>query len=77
MPTLTQDDVGKKVVNRDGEQIGMVSAVDHGHIRVDPDPGLADSIKSRLGWMDTDDDDYLLEESHIETVTDDEVRLSH
>jgi hypothetical protein len=72
---ITDEDEGKKVVDATGEKIGIVSGVRGGTAYVDPDPGLAENLKSRLGWGDVDQDDYPLEESHIETVMDDEIRL--
>lgn len=75
MPTITDDDEGKTVVNQQGESIGLVSGVRGGKAYVDPDPGLADKIKSKLGWEDVDEDDYHLDDDQIDTITDDEVRL--
>lgn len=72
---VTDDDEGKDVVNERGEKIGIVSDVRHGTAYVDPDPGLTDEIKSKLGWGDVDDDDYPLQEARIREVTDDEIRL--
>lgn len=72
---FTDDDVGKDVVNARGDKIGIVSAVDHGTAYVDPDPGMTDKIKAKLGWEDRDDDTYPLQEQSVETVTDDEIRL--
>ncbi|KDS91003.1 hypothetical protein FK85_07445 [Halorubrum saccharovorum] len=74
--TLTADDEGKDVVNSDGDKIGRVTNVEHGKAHVDPDPGLADTIRSKLGWGDDDEEDYVLNTSSIETVTDDEIHLS-
>jgi len=72
---LTEDDEGKTVVDTNGDKIGIVSGVRGGTAYVDPDPGLTDSLKSRLGWGDVDQDDYPVDDAHIETVTDDEIRL--
>lgn len=36
---------------------------------------LTDSIRLKLGWGHAEEDDYALENNHIATVTDDEVRL--
>ena len=72
---LTEEDEGKKVVGATGEEIGIVSGVRGGTAYVDPDPGLTDNLKSRLGWGDVDQDDYPLDDAHIESVTDDEIRL--
>ncbi len=75
MTELTDADEGKNVVTADGDKIGMVSGVRGGRAYVDPDAGMTDRIKSMLGWEDVDEDDYALEESEIDTVTDDEIRL--
>jgi hypothetical protein len=73
---LTEKDEGKKVVNSDGDQIGMITGFRGGKAYVDPDPGLTDSLMSKLGWSDADDDDYAIENSEVESITDDEVHLS-
>jgi hypothetical protein len=73
--TVTDDDEGKRVVNSSGEAIGMVSTVRDGVAHVDPDPGITDTIRSKLGWGDADEGDYALEATRIDTVTDDEIRL--
>lgn len=74
--TLTEDDEGKHVKNARGDDVGLVVAVEHGEAHVNPDPGLADSIRSRLGWGDPDEEGtYKLDSSEIDSVTDDEIRL--
>ncbi|WP_049927778.1 hypothetical protein [Halopiger goleimassiliensis] len=72
---FTDDDEGKRVVNADGDEIGMIDSVEHGDAYVDPDPGMADTVKSKLGWGDADEETYKLEESSVESITDDEVRI--
>ena len=72
---VTDDDQGKAVVDSSGQKIGMVSEVRSGTAYVNADPGLTDTIRSKLGWSEADDDDYALEENRIHTVTDDEIRL--
>lgn len=72
---VTDDDEGKAVVDSSGREIGMVTEVDSGVAYVNADPGLTDSIRSKLGWGDADEDEYALEEDRIHTVTDDEIRL--
>lgn len=74
---VTDDDQGKTVVDSSGEKIGMVTEVRSGKAYVNADPSLTDSIRSKLGWGDDDDSDYELEESRIDSVTDDEIRLKH
>ena len=75
MTQLSAHDEGKRVVDQHGEEVGVVKSVEQGRAFVDPDPGITDKIKSRLGWDDMEEGDYLLETSRIETVTDDEIRL--
>ncbi len=76
--TLTVDDEGKRVVDTNGTQIGVVDDVDAGVAYVDPGSGMADSIKSRLR-RDRDVADgmerFQLDEDHVEEITADEVRL--
>lgn len=72
---VTQEDEGKRVVNFQGDKIGVVKQVDDGTAHVDPDPGITDQIRSKLGWNDADQSDYMLQEDRISTVTDDEIRL--
>ena len=72
---VTDDDEGKRVVNASGTEIGMVSTVRNGVAHVEPDPGITDTIRSKLGWGKADEGDYALDEKQIDTVTDDEIRL--
>ncbi|WP_311136939.1 hypothetical protein [Natronosalvus amylolyticus] len=72
---VTESDIGKTVVNANGEPIGMVSAIQHGTAHVQPDPGMTDTIKAKLGWGDTSEDTYPLQVSSIDRVTDDEIHL--
>lgn len=73
---ITDDAVGKTVVTRDGDDVGVVSTVNHGTAYVDPDPGIATKLKTTLGWEDDPDEDgYPLQEEAVETITDDEIRL--
>lgn len=71
----TDEDEGKKVVNANGEKIGIVSEVSDGTAMVNPDPGITDTITSKLGWGEADEGDYKLSLNRIHTITDDEIRL--
>ena len=73
--TFSESDEGKKVVNAHGDVIGIVSGVRRGTAYVDPDPGVTDRIMSKLKWSSADDEDYPLDQSKIDVVTDDEIRL--
>lgn len=72
---LTEDDEGKKVVSSN-EEIGMITEVDGNVAYVDPDRGLADKIKSKLGSTKRDSDDFKLDSDQVTEITDDEVRLT-
>lgn len=72
---ITDEDEGKRVVDSGGRKIGIVTEVKSGTAYVNADPGLTDTIRSKLGWGDADKDDYALEKNRIDNVTDDEVRL--
>ncbi|AGB30999.1 hypothetical protein C488_02475 [Natrinema pellirubrum DSM 15624] len=72
---FTDDDEGKRVVNANGDEIGIVQSVSGGTAHIDPDPGMTDTIKSKLGWGDRDEDTYPLDDDHVESISDDEVRL--
>lgn len=73
--SLTEKDEGKRVVDANGNKVGMISAIKGGTAYVDPDPSITDKVMSRFGWGDIDDDTYPLQEDQIDTVTDDEIRL--
>lgn len=76
-PTLTEADKGKHVINNAGNEIGRVVEVKDGAAYVDPDPGLTDTIKSKLGWGEMKSEEtYRLEPSKVDTVTDDEIRVN-
>ncbi|WP_225741302.1 hypothetical protein [Halorussus halophilus] len=78
-PSLSPDDgdVGKRVVNASGEKVGVVTKVDEASsmVYVDPNPGIADRIKTRLGWKSRDEEAYSVSAERIEAIEDDEVRL--
>ncbi|EMA33613.1 hypothetical protein [Haloarcula japonica] len=74
---LTDDDVGKTVVTSTGDEVGIVSGYRYGTAYVDPDPGLKTTVMTTLGWDDIDDDDgYPLQADTVDTITEDQIRLS-
>ncbi|SEO56887.1 hypothetical protein SAMN04487948_103273 [Halogranum amylolyticum] len=72
---ITEDDEGKPVVGADGEEVGRIVSVEHGTAYVEADPGLTDTVMAKLGWGDSDEESYPLQEGSVERVTDDEIRL--
>lgn len=73
--TFTDDDEGKRIVNANGDEVGIVEHVEAGEVYVQPDPGITDTITSKLGWGDADEETYTLDTDNVEAVTDDEIRL--
>lgn len=75
-PTLTEEDEGKHVKNARGDEVGLVVNVEHGQAHVEPDPGITDSIRSKLGWGGSDEETtYELSPANIDRVTDDAIML--
>ncbi|SDR34141.1 hypothetical protein [Natronobacterium texcoconense] len=72
---LTKDDEGKRVLNTDGTEVGRIVAVEDDRAYVEPDPGITDTIKAKLGWGEATEEAHLLDEGSIEEITDDVVRL--
>ena len=75
MTTLTEGDEGKILVDTNGEDIGIVTAVDNRRALVDPEPGFVEGLLAAFGRTDEDSDDIELPHDAVETVTDREVRL--
>lgn len=76
-PTLTEDDVGKEVVDATGEKVGMVATVDEGEnvMYVDADPSITERIKAALDWGEIGKEDYPVDADHVSRIDDNEVEL--
>lgn len=74
--SFTEADEGKEVVNQNDETVGRVVRVDGSHAYVDPVSNATDATASRLGWGSRDERSYTLDSASVETITDDEIRLS-
>jgi hypothetical protein len=72
---ITESDEGKNVVDSGGKEIGRVVEVSGGQAHVEPDPDISDTVMSKLGWGSRSEDSFPLDESDIDTVTDNEIRL--
>lgn len=72
--TLTDDEVGKTVVDAAGKELGIVAKVDADRAFVDPNPSVAEHVLAKLGVEGEDDEDYLVTEDMLERV-DDEIVL--
>lgn len=75
--TLSDDEIGKTVVDAAGEELGMVTEVeDSGDVMyVEAHPGITEKIKAALDWGDAEEADYPVEATEIRRITDDEVEL--
>jgi hypothetical protein len=74
--TFSEADEGKRVVNANGEKIGVIAQVHEETAYINTDPDVVYTIKSKLGWDDIDEDTHPLSRNDVSTVIDDEVRLS-
>ena len=73
-----EEDRDKPIVTSEGDRIGRVGSVNEGRATVDrsdDDDSITDEIKDMLGWGDDDDDERELSSEHVDTHSDDEVRL--
>lgn len=71
---VTADDEGKAVVY-DGETVARVVEIEEDTAYVDPDPGVTETVTSKLGWAEADEESVPLHDDTIQEVTDDEVRI--
>lgn len=74
--TFTDDDVEKRVETATGKEIGTVAAIEGNTARVEPDPGVIDSIRATLGWRETGADPVTIRAADVEEITADAIRLA-
>ena len=75
---LTVDDEGKRVLDTNRQEIGVVRDVEAGIAYVEPGPEMSEAIKSRLEREREIADgmeQYHLDEAHVDEITDGEIRL--
>ncbi len=75
MANLTEDDIGKSVVDADGVSVGTISSVEEGTAYVEPDRDTYEKVKSKLDWGDEQRDAYPINSREIAKVSDEEVRI--
>ncbi|MDG5819177.1 hypothetical protein [Natronococcus sp. A-GB7] len=73
--TLSDDDVGKKVIDAEDKELGIVAKVEDGRASVDPNPSVAEHLLAKIGVEGEDDEDYLVTESMVDRVDDDTIVL--
>ena len=57
---LTDEAVGKTVVDTAGKELGIVAKVEDGRAYVDPNPSVAEHLLAMLGIEGEDDEDYVV-----------------
>ena len=75
---LSTEDAGKRVIDSDGNEIGVVIDVDdeEGTAYVEPDQAeIGGELKSRLGWGRDAQSEYPLRHDAISEVTDNAIQL--
>lgn len=74
--SLTSEATGKRVVDGSGNETGIVRGVSNGVVYIEPDPGLGDTLRAKLGWGKPGRHTYPVDRRNIERVTDDGVYLN-
>ncbi|WP_335999151.1 hypothetical protein [Halorientalis halophila] len=72
---FSDDEIGKKVVDASGDDVGEVTKVEGSTMYVDPHHGITERIMASLGWGERDDDTYPIRRANVERVTDDRIEL--
>lgn len=67
-PTLTDDDVGKTVVDAAGKELGIVAKVEGDTASVDPNPSVLEHTFAKIGWERDGDEDYAVTEDMLDRV---------
>ena len=68
---LTDDEVGKTVVDAEGKELGIVAKVENSRAYVDPNPSIAEQLFASLGVEGEDEEDYVVTEDMLESVGED------
>ena len=70
-----EEDEGKHVRTSEGDMVGTIESVSGSSAHVRPDEDLSRSTRRRLGWTEEGEETYEIRKSHVDRITDDEVRL--
>ena len=72
---LTERDVGKTVVDQDGEAIGEITKFEGDQAYVEPADSVMARTRRKLGWGDTGSQLYALSNSMVYSIRDHEIRI--
>lgn len=69
------EDEGKRVVTSGGEMVGTVESASGSTAQVRAEESLSRSIRRRLGWTTESEEQYELDHSRVDSITDEEIQL--
>ncbi|NEU57692.1 PRC-barrel domain containing protein [Halorussus sp. MSC15.2] len=72
---LTEDEVDKRVVDRDGTEVGTVVDVQHGAAHVTADEETVEEMQTRLPQGSIDENTYAVHDESVAEITDEEIVL--
>ncbi|WP_306054508.1 hypothetical protein [Natronococcus wangiae] len=74
---ITMEDGGKRVIDSNGNEIGVVTDVDDedGTAYVEPNQEIGGELKTRLGWGSDAQSEYPLRNDAIGEITEEEILL--
>lgn len=73
---IDESAIGKQVVDTVGREIGLVAELRQGTAYIDPDPGIVDRLRVRLGIGSAGPNAVPLHEDRITSVTDAAIRIT-
>ncbi|WP_435180016.1 hypothetical protein [Halorussus sp. AFM4] len=72
---LTEEDVDKAVVDREGTRVGTVVDIHHGAAHVRADESTVEEMQTRLPQGGIDEETYAVGDESIADITDDRIVL--
>ena len=72
---LTEQDIGKPVVDQDGEKIGEITNYEEGRAYVEPEETVMARTRRKLGWHSSDAQAYVLSNSMVYSIREHEIRI--
>lgn len=72
---LNEDDEGKAVLTNNGKEIGHIERFEEGTAYVEPKELVPSTTKRKLNWRDKEDNQYVLQNTMVHSITEDAVRI--
>lgn len=73
---LSEEDEGKRVVDADGTEVGVVADVQHGTAHVEADEDRVEEMKTRFDAGEYGENTYALQDDDVDSVDDDRLVLA-